>query len=187
METNLIDSINIMPNWKCIRWMFVADSMNKRHQVGITKKSDTFINNQCNQRVDTQASFFCHHSFWHKSSILYKCIVWKKTARSHSCTCLLFRCLSRRSFFLHLVHSNLFGLYKFHARVYFRICWLLCKPLFSISLFRWIHQLCIVFVLGCACVLWDLFVCVRASERVCVYFVIHLSAGSSVERVCVRF
>lgn len=90
------------------------------------QRGDNFINNQCNQTSDTQI-FFCHHF------PLYKARVHLSSENNLVCFTLFISCLfhsfslSGIRFPFHCsILSNLFCLYKFHVRLYFRNRWLFC-------------------------------------------------------------
>lgn len=115
------------------------------------KRGDNFINNQCNQTVDTQTFFFvvspflnimlrvsCTHSSPENNFVCHTLHIF-----FYSVPLLLLLSLLFVRYYI-VLDSNLFCLYKFYVRLYFQIRWLLCSPSFSISSFRWIRQLCVL-------------------------------------------
>lgn len=115
------------------------------------KRGDNFINNQCNQTVDTQtffslcphSSISCSESHVHIHRLKTISFVTLFIFFFYSVPLLLLLSLLFVRYYI-VLDSNLFCLYKFHVRLYFQIRWLLCSPSFSISSFRWIRQLCVL-------------------------------------------
>lgn len=144
------------------------------------QRGDNFINNQCNQTSDTQI-FFCHHF------PSYKARVQLSSENNLVCFTLFTSCLFHsyslsgiRFPFHRSILSNLFCLYKFHVRLYFRFRWLFCVC--ANHHFPFLHF--VEFVnncVSCFCSVMfymDMHACVSVF---CVCFITHLSAGPSVE------